>query len=67
MLRKNIGAIEPALMQNTVNGVQKQAAGIFKGLQAEQILSELWHVTDVEHLRGIADVPKSAGRYECVR
>ena len=59
MLRENVGAIEPILMQNASNLMQKQAFGRFKCLQPEQIFSELGHFTHVEHLRRIADVPKT--------
>ena len=58
MFFKNVTAVQPVLMQHTVDGVQKQALGLEQRLQPEQILSELGHIAHIEHLRGIADVPK---------
>jgi hypothetical protein len=67
MLGENIGAIQPILMQNAVDLVQKQALGCLKCLQTEQILSELGHLAHVEHLRKITDIPKTVKGNESVR
>jgi hypothetical protein len=62
VLGEDVGAVEPPLMKNAVNRVQKQPLGLIERLQSEQILGEFWHFTHVEHLQGIANVPKSEGR-----
>jgi len=67
VLGKDVGAIEPVLMQHSVDGMQNQALGIIQSLQTKRVLKEFWSVAHVEQLRWIADVPKSAKRNAVIK